>query len=84
MRRLQRTIGKVVRKSAVEMIDENIETVTVTQETLEKFLGAPRFHYEKAGKKPEIGVVNGLAYTVVGAGCCKSKRRPCRERACSN
>ena len=66
VRRLQRTIGKVVRKSAVEMIDENIETVTVTQETLEKFLGAPRFHYEKAGKKPEIGVVNGLAYTVVG------------------
>ena len=66
VRRLQRTIGKVVRKCAVEMIDENIETVTVTQETLEKFLGAPRFHYEKAGKKPEIGVVNGLAYTVVG------------------
>ena len=61
VRRLQRTIGKVVRKSAVEMIDENIETVTVTQETLEKFLGAPRFLYEKAGKKPDIGVVNGLA-----------------------
>ena len=59
VRRLQRTIGKVVRKSAVEMIDENIETVTVTPETLEKFLGAPRFHYEKAGKKPEVGVVNG-------------------------
>lgn len=63
---LQRTIGKVVRKSAVEMIDENIDTVTVTPEKLEKFLGAPRFHYEKAGKKPEVGVVNGLAYTVVG------------------
>ena len=34
VRRLQRTIGKVVRKSAVEMIDENIDTVTVTQEKL--------------------------------------------------
>ena len=66
VRRLQRTIGKVVRKSAVEMIDENIDTVTVTQEKLEQFLGAPRFHYEQAGKKPEVGVVNGLAYTVVG------------------
>lgn len=31
-----------------------------------QFLGAPRYHYEKAGKKPEVGVVNGLAYTVVG------------------
>lgn len=66
VRRLQRTIGKVVRKSAVEMIDEGVETVTVTQEKLTKYLGAPRYTYEKAGKKPEIGVVNGLAYTVVG------------------
>ena len=66
VRRLQRTIGKVVRKSAVQMIDEGIESVSVTQSKLEQFLGAPRYHYEKAGKKPEVGVVNGLAYTVVG------------------
>ena len=66
VRTLQRTIGKVVRKSAVAMLDGQLETVTVTQERLEEFLGAPRYHYEKAGKKPEIGVVNGLAYTVVG------------------
>ena len=66
VRRLQRTIGKVVRKSAVQMIDENVENVSVTQEKLTEFLGAPRYRYEKAGKKPEIGVVNGLAYTVVG------------------
>ena len=66
VRRLQRTIGKVVRKSAVEMLDEGIETVVVTAEKLTQFLGAPRYHYEKAGKKPEVGVVNGLAYTVVG------------------
>ena len=66
VRTQQRTIGKVVRKSAVEMLDEDAQTVTVTAEKLEKFLGAPRYHYEKAGKKPEVGVVNGLAYTVVG------------------
>ena len=66
VRRLQRTIGKVVRKSAVEMLDEGIETVVLTAEKLTQFLGAPRYHYEKAGKKPEVGVVNGLAYTVVG------------------
>ena len=66
VRRLQRTIGKVVRKSAVEMIDENVQTISVTPHKLAEFLGAPRYHYEKAGKKPEVGVVNGLAYTVVG------------------
>ena len=66
VRRLQRTIGKVVRKSAVQMIDEGKELVTVNADKLTQFLGAPRYHYEKAGKKPEVGVVNGLAYTVVG------------------
>lgn len=66
VRRLQRTIGKVVRKSAVEMIDEDVQSVSVSPEKLTQFLGAPRYHYEKAGKKPEVGVVNGLAYTVVG------------------
>jgi len=66
VRTLQRTIGKVVRKSAVQMIDEGVENVTVTAERMTEFLGAPRYHYEKAGKKPEVGVVNGLAYTVVG------------------
>ncbi len=66
VRKLQRTIGKVVRKSAVQMIDEELESVSVTAEKLESFLGAPRYRYEKAGKKPEVGVVNGLAYTVVG------------------
>ncbi len=66
VRTLQRTIGKVVRKSAVQMLDEDVENVTVTAEKLTEFLGAPRYHYEKAGKKPEVGVVNGLAYTVVG------------------
>ncbi|MBP3656370.1 MAG: AAA family ATPase, partial [Clostridia bacterium] len=66
VRTLERTIGKVVRKSAVAMIDEELETLSVTPERLESFLGAPRYRYEKAGRKPEIGVVNGLAYTVVG------------------
>ena len=66
VRTLQRTIGKVVRKSAVEMLDEGVDTVTVTAKKLTKYLGAPRYHYEKAGRKPEVGVVNGLAYTVVG------------------
>lgn len=66
VRRLQRTIGKVVRKSAVQMIDDGLDNVTVTPEKLTQYLGAPRYHYEKTGKKPEVGVVNGLAYTVVG------------------
>ena len=66
VRILRRTIGKVVRKSAVLMLDENLESVTVNGKRLTAFLGAPRFHYDKAEKKPEIGVVCGLAWTSVG------------------
>lgn len=66
VRNLKRTIGKVVRKSAVEMIDNDVKQVTVDDKKLRSFLGVPIFHYEMAGKKPEIGVVNGLAWTAAG------------------
>lgn len=66
VRRLERTIAKVVRKSAVQMLDEGVDTISVNSTRLAEDLGASRYSYERVGKKPEIGVVNGLAYTVVG------------------
>lgn len=66
VRQLERTIAKVMRKAAVRMLDEGWEQTTITAEQLEKDLGAPRFHFDKAGKRPEVGVVNGLAYTAFG------------------
>ncbi|MBR6753038.1 MAG: endopeptidase La, partial [Clostridia bacterium] len=35
-------------------------------QVVEKYLGAPRFLRDMPGKKPQVGVVNGLAYTAVG------------------
>ncbi len=66
VRNLQRNVSKLVRKSAVEMIDQKEESVNITMSKLTDFLGAPRHFYEKAGKKPEVGVVNGLAWTAAG------------------
>jgi ATP-dependent Lon protease len=66
VRNLLRTIGKVVRKSAVEMVDTGVEKVTVGEKKMVEDLGPARFHYESAGKKPEVGVVNGLAWTAAG------------------
>ena len=66
VRTLERTIAKVVRKGAVTMLDTDAETVSVTQTVLHEFLGAPRYTREMPEKAPEIGVVNGLAYTTVG------------------
>ena len=66
VRTLSRTIARVVRKAAVEMLDEDKETVSVSPQTVEKFLGAPRFLREAPEKEPMVGIVNGLAYTTVG------------------
>ncbi|MBQ7487082.1 MAG: endopeptidase La [Clostridia bacterium] len=66
VRGLKRDIGKIVRKSAVEMLDNKTTEVTVDADKLRAFMGIPPFHYEKAGKKPEVGVVNGLAWTAAG------------------
>jgi len=66
VRQLERTIAKVARKAAVRMIEEGWEHTSISPAQLEKDLGAPRYHFDKAGKKPEVGVVNGLAYTAFG------------------
>ena len=66
VRTLDRTIARIVRKAAVEMLDEDKQTVTVTPQVVEKYLGAPRFIREAPEKEPRVGVVNGLAYTTVG------------------
>ena len=66
VRTLSRTIARVVRKAAVEMLDEDKETVSVNPQVVEKYLGAPRFLREAPEKQPQVGVVNGLAYTTVG------------------
>ncbi len=66
VRILSRTIARVVRKAAVEMLEEDKETVSVTPQVLEKYLGAPRYLRDLPEKEPKVGVVNGLAYTTVG------------------
>ena len=66
VRTLSRTIARVVRKAAVEMLDEDKETVSVTPQVVEKYLGAPRYLREAPEKEPLVGIVNGLAYTTVG------------------
>lgn len=66
VRTLSRTIARVIRKAAVEMLEEEKDAVSVTPAVVEKYLGAPRYLREAPEKEPRVGVVNGLAYTTVG------------------
>lgn len=66
VRTLSRTIARVVRKAAVDMLEEGKESVSVTPAVVEQYLGAPRYLREAPEKEARVGVVNGLAYTAVG------------------
>ncbi len=66
VRNLERVIASVMRKSAVRIIDENLELIKITDKDIEAILGPAKYIDDFKGKKDEIGVVNGLAWTSVG------------------
>ena len=63
VRSLERAIAKIVRKTAVKIV-EGESSVTVTKDNLEDFLGTAPFKKEKNIKG--VGVITGLAWTSVG------------------
>ncbi len=67
VRDLDRTIATLFRKVVKKILLEKEQIFYhITAKDLEKFLGKRKYSYEKTGKKAEIGVVNGMAYTVFG------------------
>ncbi|MCC0782547.1 endopeptidase La [Clostridioides sp. ES-S-0108-01] len=67
VRTLERTIGKICRKVAKKYVeDPTLEEVVVNKSDLETYLGKDMFKYQLAEVNPQIGLVNGLAWTAVG------------------
>ncbi len=66
VRNLEREIAKVARKSLTKIIKKEADTVTVTPDNLDDFLGVPKFRYGLAEQDDQVGVVTGLAWTSVG------------------
>ncbi|MEM6308475.1 MAG: endopeptidase La [Pseudomonadota bacterium] len=66
VRNLEREIAKIARKSLTKIIKKEAETVTVTADNLEDFLGVKKFRFGLTEEKDQVGVVTGLAYTSVG------------------
>ncbi|UOA26972.1 Lon protease [Pseudosulfitobacter sp. DSM 107133] len=66
VRNLEREIAKVARKSLTKIVKKEVETVSVTSENLDEFLGVRKHRYGLAELEDQIGVVTGLAYTSVG------------------
>ena len=66
VRQLERLIAQICRKAVVKILKEKVESVTVTIENLEEFLGKDRFEYTQKLPEPQVGVVTGMAYTQYG------------------
>jgi ATP-dependent Lon protease len=66
VRNLERELAKIARKAVTKIIRKEAETVTVTADNLDQFLGVPKYKHGLAEKEDQIGVVTGLAYTSVG------------------
>lgn len=64
VRRLEKQLGKIVRKVAVRMLEGEETPITVTDKDLKDYLGSPVFRDERKLSGP--GVVTGLAWTAMG------------------
>ena len=66
VRDLERSIGKICRKIALQIVTGEKKRVTVTNRNLSKYLGKEKYMTDMVNEDDEIGIVRGLAWTRVG------------------
>ncbi len=66
VRQLERTVGRVARKAALQIAQGQAEHVRVDVDDVQEMLGAPRFYPEEARKEMPTGVATGMAWTESG------------------
>ena len=66
VRVLERQIGRLCRKAAMQLVQGDVKRVSITDKNLKDFLGVERYTESVHIAKDETGVVNGLAWTEVG------------------
>ena len=66
VRSLERVIASLCRKSAKEIIESGVKSVSITESNISSYLGTEKFDSEKVDEENQVGVVNGMAYTSVG------------------
>ena len=67
VRTLERTVGSVCRKIAVQYAsDKQLGCVEVNADKVKQLLGAPLYSIDEASLAPQVGAAVGLAWTAVG------------------
>ncbi|XP_069335956.1 lon protease homolog, mitochondrial isoform X1 [Eulemur rufifrons] len=80
VRNLQKQVEKVLRKSAYKIVSGEAESVEVTPENLQDFVGKPVFTVERMYDVTPPGVVMGLAWTAMGGSTLFVETSPRRPR----
>lgn len=69
VRELERVINSIARKIATQIVEDDIiegKKFNITVRQLAKFLGTTKYDKRDIETEPQIGLVNGLAWTPVG------------------
>lgn len=66
VRSLERRIASLCRKAAKEIVNGEIQKMTIRASNLESLLGVHKYKKESIPSSDEVGLVNGLAWTSVG------------------
>ncbi|MCK8462645.1 endopeptidase La [Aliiroseovarius sp. S1339] len=66
VRNLKRELAKLARKAVTQLVKKEVETVEVTPDLLEDYLGVRKHRFGLAEQEDQVGVVTGLAWTSVG------------------
>jgi ATP-dependent Lon protease len=66
VRNLERELSTLTRKAVKDLMLSKKKTVRVTAQSLEEFLGVPKYRYGEIESEDQIGIVTGLAWTDVG------------------
>jgi ATP-dependent Lon protease len=66
LRELERNVRAVCRKVATRHVEGDKAPVRVGKQLVRVFLGPERYRGELQGRRPEVGVVTGLAWTAYG------------------
>ncbi|MCD8382018.1 MAG: endopeptidase La [Clostridiales bacterium] len=66
VRLLERKLADLCRKAAMELVGGEVKRVNVNGDQMERYLGPRKYQPEKLERTPQVGLVNGLAWTSVG------------------
>ncbi len=76
VRQLEREVAALCRKAAMQLAEGKHKRVSVNGDTLTAMMGTVKYQPEKLEREPQVGLVNGLAWTSVGASCWRSRPAP--------